>query len=121
MTVVVLNNCIPAVPVGIKALCVALPVSAVDFVELHDRVVGAPRPDADVVALRALIGAADDVVFDERAIGRDIHNAIAANVIQHVVANHDPKAGIPLRPHPMRRPAKDPAAVDVGEMIVLDA
>src|SRR5207302_2629779 len=57
----------------------------------------------------------------DSAIGRDIHNAIAPNVIQHIAANYDPEAGIPLRPHPVCRPAKDPAAVDVGEVIVLDA
>ena len=96
-------------------------MSSVNFVELDDRIVGAPGPDTHVVALGPLIGPADDVEFDDSAIGRDIHNAIAPNVIQHIAANYDPEAGIPLRPHPVCRPAKDPAAVNARDVIVLDA
>src|SRR3981081_3071566 len=46
VTVVVLDDGIAAVPVGIEAFSIPLPVRAVHFVELHDRVVGTPRPDA---------------------------------------------------------------------------
>ena len=98
-----------------------LAVGAIDFVELYDGVVGAPRPDTHVVVLRALAGVGHDVVFDDRAVGRDVDDAVAADVVEHVVANHDAQARIPLRAHPMGRPAEDSAAIDVCDVIAFDA
>src|SRR4030081_3569834 len=51
VTVVVLNDCVAAVPVGVEALAVSLSMRSVDFVELHRSIVCTPRPDSNVVTL----------------------------------------------------------------------
>src|SRR3981189_2298478 len=66
VTVVVLDDGVAAVPVRIETFAIPLPVRAVNFVELHHRVVGAPRPDAGIVAFRSLIRATHDIPLDKR-------------------------------------------------------
>src|SRR6267378_3561344 len=58
VTVIVLDDGIPAIPVGIESFAVALPFCPVGLVILDHRVVGAPSPNRDVVSLGPLIGMA---------------------------------------------------------------
>src|SRR5262249_5897359 len=111
VAIVVLNDRVAAIPVGIKAFSVVLTASSIDFVVLDDGVVPAPRPNTNVIVLRTLTGISNDVVFDQSTLGRDVHNAVSTNVVKRVVADDYAQAGIPLRPHPMRRPTKNTAAV----------
>src|SRR5256885_4067604 len=82
VAVIVLGDGIAAIPVGIKALSVALSFRSVSFVELNHRIVGAPGPDGYVVSIRPLIGMPDNVAFDDGAVCRNHHDAIAADVVQ---------------------------------------
>ena len=121
MTVVVLDDRIAAVPVGIEAFRIVLAASAIDFVELHDRVVSAPRPDAHVVVLRALAGMGYDVELNHRAVSGNVHNSVTANIVEYVVPDHHSQARIPLRAHPMRGRTKNTAPIHVVDMVILDA
>src|SRR6516164_6593092 len=60
VAVVVLNDGVTAVPVGIEAHSVVQPFHSINFIELDDGVVGTPRPDAVIVGFRPLIGFGDN-------------------------------------------------------------
>jgi len=50
VAIVVLDNSITAIPIGIEALAVSLSTRAISFVVLNDSIVRTPRPDSDVVS-----------------------------------------------------------------------
>src|ERR1700674_1789165 len=120
VAVVILNDSIAAVPIGIEALTVALPMGQIDFLKLDCRIVRAPRPDTHIKTLGSLVRLTNNVVFHQGAISRHRHDTVAANIVEGVVPYHHAQAGIPLRAHPMRRPSENAAAVDVMNLIVLD-
>src|SRR5207237_9772242 len=121
VAVVVLNHRVAAVPVGVKALSVPLTFGSVSFVVLDDGIVRAPRPDRNVVVLRTLAGMANDIVFDQCAVGRRNHNPIRTNVVQLIAPDDHAQAGMPFRTHPLFSPPDDPAAVDVINLVVLNS
>src|SRR5262245_34172636 len=111
VAVVVLDDCVLAVPIRVKPLAVPLALCQVGFVVLNDGIIGAPGPDGDVVAFRPLVGPAHHIVLHQRAIGGDHDNAISADVVQPVVANDHSQTRMPFRAHPMRGPAEYSAAI----------
>ena len=121
VAVIVLDEGIAAIPVGIKALPVALSFRSVGLVVLNHRIVGAPGPDGYVVSIRPLIGMPDNVAFDDGAVCRNHHDAIAADVMQVVSPKPHLKTRIPSRANPRIRPAENSAAVHAVNLVVLDA
>src|SRR6267378_4282438 len=100
VTVIILNDGIPAIPVGIEAFTVPLSFRSIRLVVLNHRVVGAPRPNRDVVSLGPLIRMGDNVVFDHSAIRRNNHDSVAANVVKLISTHNDTHARIPFRANP---------------------
>src|SRR5580704_15570922 len=64
VAVVVLDDRVAAVPVGIKPFGIMLAFGSIHFVVLDEGVVRAPWPDADVVILRALARVTNHVVLN---------------------------------------------------------
>ena len=60
-------------------------------------------------------------MFDDRSVGSDVDDSVAANVIESVIANQHAEAGIPLGSNPVGRPAKYSAAIHVPDLISFDA
>src|SRR6266850_6650857 len=55
VAIIVLDDRIPAVPVGIESFAVPLSFCSVSLVVLNHRIVGAPGPDRHIVSIRPLI------------------------------------------------------------------
>src|SRR5581483_1347195 len=87
VAVVVLENGVARIEVGIEALAVERGSRQVSLVQLEQRVIGAPGPDTGVVAPRAPIAIARDVVFDQGGVSRPRHDAVAPDVVHKVVAD----------------------------------
>src|ERR1700737_2015880 len=121
VTVVVLDNGIPAVPVRIVAFTVALPFCSVSFVMLNHCIVRAPSPDGHVVSLGTLIGVTHYVVFHHRTVRCHNHNPVSTYVVQVISANDNAQARKPFRAHPRIRPPEDPATVHVVNLVVLNS
>src|SRR5882762_9744128 len=121
VTVIILDDGIPAVPVGVEAFTVPLSFGSISFVVLNQRIVRAPGPDRHIVSIRPLLRMADHVVFDQSAVRCHHHDPIAADVVELVSANNDAQTGKPFRAHPRVRPAEDSTAVHVINFVVLDA
>src|SRR5208283_5939709 len=100
VAIVVLNDGVLAVPIGIEPFSVALALGAIGFVILNQRVVSTPGPDGHVVAFGSLIGTPDDVVFHYRAVRRHHHNPVAADVVEDISPHGHTEARIPVRPLP---------------------
>src|SRR5437667_1985784 len=96
MAVVILNDCVPAVPIGIEAFSVALAFGAVSLVVLNQRVVRAPRPDPDVVSFRPLVGAPHDVALHHGTDCCHDDDPVSPDVVQKISANSHTQARIPL-------------------------
>src|SRR5437016_997524 len=96
VAVVVLDDRVPAIPIGIEAFAVTLSFRSIGLVVLNHRVVGAPSPDGDVVSLGALIGVGDHVALDQGAVRCNDHDSIAANVVKLIPANNNALTGKPF-------------------------
>src|ERR1700690_2132593 len=121
MAVVVLDNRVSRIPIRIESFTIALALGAIGFVVLNHSIVRAPGPDGDVVAFRSLIGVTHDVVFDERSVGGDHDDSVAADVRENIPTNDDSEAGIPLRALPPIAPSEDAAAIHAINFVGFDA
>ncbi|MHC4530282.1 MAG: hypothetical protein ACYSXD_01810 [Planctomycetota bacterium] len=79
MAVIVLEERVLAVVVGIKCLTVFGAFYVRDFIELNDGVVTAPGPDAGSVILAPLSSTINTIVFDKAAVAAPRFYAVAAD------------------------------------------
>ena len=120
MAVVVLNDGISAVPVRIKSFAIVTAASCVCFVVLNDGVIRAPCPDADIVPFRPLVSASNHVVLDQSTVGRDVNDAVPADVVQEVISNHNTQTWVPFLTLPVCRFARNAVAVHMVDTVVFD-
>ncbi len=108
------------VEVGIEALAVIAGAGMGRLVELDQAVVGAPLPDAGIVAGRAAAGVEDDIMFDQGAVRAAGDDAVAADVLQIIVADHHLPAGEPVEEgYPVADPG-DAGPIDAPQDVPLD-
>ena len=87
---VIVEQCRAArIEVAVEALPVIAGAGKGGLVELDQAVVGAPLPDAGIIAGRSGAGIAHDIMFDQRAVGAARDDAVAANILDQIVADHD--------------------------------
>ena len=108
------------VVVGVEALAVFLGADEGGFVEAHDGVVAAPGPDAGVVLVGAFVEVSGDVVLDESAVGGPGDDAVAADVLDVVVADDDVQRGEPAAAVDEGALGGDGAAIDLPDDVAFD-
>src|SRR4051794_11086612 len=95
VTIIINDGRAARVEVGIEALTIIACAGKGGFVELNQAVIGAPLPNARIVARRTAARVAYDIMLDKCAIGAPWHDAISTDVLQIIVPDHDIVTGIP--------------------------
>ena len=96
MAVVILEQRVAAIIVGIEALSVFRTFHSANFVKLDHCVIAAPGPNTRGVIFSPLPAALDYVVLDQAPITTPRLNAVTANIFQPVASNHHVQTGKPV-------------------------
>jgi hypothetical protein len=120
MAVVIEEAGIPGIKVGVEPFTVKRGMSKRRLIQLKKRIVGAPWPDAGVIAAGALIAMKHDIMLDQGAIRRPGDNAVAADIFREVVTYDDVQAGIPLGAGKFGALAHNRRSVDFPHDVPLD-